>query len=431
MKPTQIALAGRILQSLSKLHPPSGPTVRESNALLRTLQTSFQKELDTNHPDPKANHVRESVGLLSSGFGESNLKDMNDQLWTTLAVGMNPAATNKQRLAIKLEEILDRPDVSLIDLDALLQLHLTTIKKESSKSEHDPIYDRLDRWLWNADMSVRKAFFTSDCLHTAMRTFLYQTNETMVWKWLNAVYQRQSIDVPVTTKKWLFVEDVMVSTLMRMAKSAKRLDDAATQLVFASQYRFDSGRIPVPEQITKQVSPGLLQLSSRVLCQGILQAGPSHGISAETFDKVLQVLQPGGPISALERDFCAVYHPESVRYQGLFSGLQDSVNAESLFKAKSTYSSHLLTLWTKSLKAAAEAALEDAQPKQASCLLNTALDLGLANHHFVQVLRTAIREALAGSKSTRFPLQRVSFSSLQLSSKSIHTTAAQLVPDGT
>ena len=125
------------------------------------------------------------------------------------------------------------------------------------------------------------------------------------------VYARKLVAAPVSSVTWLWVEDILVSSLIDYALRRNSLFEAAQQYLHASQYQIQTER-PVSDPLFRNMASWRLTVS-------IMRARKAHDLDAEMFDSMLSNL------SSLRGDaqICRIYYPTNPNAQDLVAFLNN------------------------------------------------------------------------------------------------------------
>lgn len=375
------ALRGRIQQLLASLHPPSPPTAREGQQLLNVLQGSFQKQLDEKHPNPfrsrAALHDQHHVPVArdsASSHATTNYfaSVLSHPLISTAAA---PKLPGRDAVA-SLERLLATSKLNTATLIPLMTAYTRSRKTGDLKNTTDTLLlaDRLHVWLQSTDPSIRDSFFLDrSCLNSATAMLLSEKNEAVLWKWLRMVYERDLINADLTDRRWLAVEDQLVSATIQLSLRRRDVQGAATHFVQACQYRIDSGRV-LPRQSEPQSS---MVLSAKPLASSIIYYRHNHGIPSDLFTKVLHNLLPWSYIPSgpeFSSAFCALYDPAKPTAHLLSHHLSNHDHAQLLVDRQARASPTSRKTIMRAILDASKLALEQGHRKQASRLINYAID---------------------------------------------------------
>jgi len=373
------ALRGRIQQLLASLHPPSPPTAREGQQLLNVLQGSFQKQLDEKHPhpfrpklDPHDKHhvaiARESVSShATTNYFASVLSH------PVISTASDPSPVGPDAVA-SFERLLATSKLNTTTLQPLMTSYTRTRKSGDLKNTTTLLGDRLDVWLQSTNTSIRENFLLDkSCLNAATAMLLSEKNETVLWKWLRMVYERDMVKADLADRRWLVVEDQLVSATMQSSLRRKDVEDAAQHFVQACQYRIDSGR----SQTRSSDSPASMPLSAKPLASSIIYYRHEHGIPSDLFTKVLNFLLPWSYIPSgpeYSRAFCALYDPTKPTAHLLAHFLSKQDLAQLLIDRQARASPTSRKTIMTAILDASKLALEHGHKKEASLLLDYAID---------------------------------------------------------
>lgn len=380
MKTTAV-LSARMRQFLANLHPPSPPTQQEGRELIGLLQTSFKRQLDFNHPAPRAPDVVDGQNIPLKD--EVIIAQANQHLQWILNHPLVDSPNSRSRNILSAWDAAYAENrLALPLMRSLLSAYLFDLKaqrhsKSIDSQNCDSLSSRLNAWLYGASHTDRDNFFlfTHVILKPAIEVLTFENQESLIWNWLRIVYERLLIRAELSDTRWLAVEDTIVSLLMRNAIHRGDNAEAAAHFVQAAQYRMTSGRTaPVPTQHDSDTYHYALTESWKRLGALIIYNRSSHDIPADIFDSAMKYAMPfqEAPSSALE--FCMIYHPdpELASHQPLVAALRNKANRAVFLTTQKTASKPARQALLTCLEDAAQSCQEKGNRKEAASLLNFA-----------------------------------------------------------
>lgn len=369
-------------QLLASLHPPSPPTAREGQQLLTVLQTSFQKRLDEQHPNPSRGrcdpHDKHDVPIARESASSYATANYLGSILSHPAIGVANPLKTEQDVINSFEQLLSEDKLTPATLVLLVKRYM--LARRHGKAETGASFgDRLDIWMHSTDQSTRKTFLLDrHFLNNATAMLVNEMNEAVLWKWLRLVYERKLVDASLKDRWWLSVEDRLVSTIMRVAIRRGHLEDAALQFIQACQYRVDSGR-GSPSFLAAKFNASnhdSMVTSAMVLASAIIYRRHQHGIPADLFATLPQFLlgwsHKAGP--EFSHTFCNIYNPVKPDAKGLFNHLKKEAQAQILIDRQATASATSRKSVMTALLDASEVALDQGHRHEASFLLEFAID---------------------------------------------------------
>lgn len=284
----------------------------------------------------------------------------------------------------RFDKLVSAPELDLPHLTALIKVHSQGLKAGTQQRQHgERLGDRLNSWLHVTDRASREAFLLNKSTRQAALDLFYKEgNESVMWTWLRLVYERRLIQADITSAQWLDVEDFLVSNIMRLSIQRQDLADAAQQYLEACRYRFNSGRWD-----TSKTYQSMLHSSSR-LASAILFHRHQHGIDSTLFKNILQYLPSRIARQTLNFDFCSIYSPENPTARGIWETIKDPNSAQRLTQNLAAQYPHTRKVVMTSLLDAAKVALDEGKGRQASGILDFAID------HFPEYLPAREKEQI-------------------------------------
>lgn len=357
--------AARMSGWLARLHPPSPPTATESRHLLTLLQGSMKKKLDSEHPHPadtaSDKHVIPVDRLNTSR--QAAAAHFASVLHNPLLED-NRTPNNKNDLVSRLEQVLAeaRPDFTkIVNLSVALTKQF---RGRYATMQESHFTKRLHNWLLSTSTEEQKRFFLDGRTRDAVTAvLLLERNETVLWSWLQVVYERDNVSRTLRSPRWLLVEDHFVSTLMQIAIRRHDLNEAAAQFNEAVAYKLRSGR--VRGEFDGSGLPG------RRLAAAIIFHRQEHNIDACLFETAMKNLPQWQDSHHANVAFCALYDPLRPSTEMLHSHLND---AESLVHFHDAQKNHWRTrkITMIALLDAAKLCLDQGKRTQAGFFLDFA-----------------------------------------------------------
>lgn len=387
---TTNALATSMRRLLANLHPPSPPTAKEGQQLLSVLQKSFKSRLDEQHPAPSQHDFwpksfdQSDIPVTTQSTSSHATNTHLSAILTNPILGSSDALHMRKDAIFRFDKLVSAPEVDLPHLTALIKVHSQGLKAGTQQRQHgERLGDRLNSWLHVTDRASREAFLLNKSTRQAALDLFYKEgNESVMWTWLRLVYERRLIQADITSAQWLDVEDFLVSNIMRLSIQRQDLADAAQQYLEACRYRFDSGRWD-----TSKTYQSMLHSSSR-LASAILFHRHQHGIDSTLFKNILQYLPSRIARQTLNFDFCSIYSPENPTARGIWETIKDPNSAQRLTQNLAAQYPHTRKVVMTSLLDAAKVALDEGKGRQASGILDFAID------HFPEYLPAREKEQI-------------------------------------
>ena len=369
---TTTALASRLRQFLVNLHPPSPPTAQEGKELLKIIQSSFKRQLDAQHPNPQnvaAPYNRDlstSIPLYRESISTHATNSHMSSILVHPILGSLENLHTRDDIVARFEKLVAE---SRLDIPRLLTLMQWYNKSTTNGRSVDSFGDKLNVWVLSTSESLQTEFFTNvKALDSAIRTLAPQSKESILWTWLRTIYERDSLNTTLRSSKWLYAEDKLVASLVRVALHDGDVDEATQQYIEACDYRYKSGR----QDRVKADTSSTMSQSGMSLASFVLLRRKNHGITPDLFAKALPFLPSWSRHSDTSAELCAVYDPTTPTADLLYSKL--SRNAEVLIgrqkKASRTSRSAVMT----ALLDASLLSLDQGKKSQAAFLLNFAVD---------------------------------------------------------
>jgi hypothetical protein len=314
---------------LSKLHPPSPATSRESQQLLRLLDTSFRHRLDDLHPGPRANEQhtsREQVPLANSQGTDSHLYSVLHH--PLLAANVDcPQGDRRLRPSLIFEIAVRESRVSSQLLYTCCRHYMDNDTPFEAVPSDRLLGPRIASWLSSTTAGIRRDTLTNTKIIPVLLPVMYADGlEDVVWTWLSAVYKRpwdltEAVNPPLISH--FTVEDTFVSAMMRESIRRGAFEDAVQQFVKASEYRATLGRARITHDATMDVHEYRPLLKSwKRISTVILSRRSTHGISSPAFKSLLQCSVPLSSQSLISKGTLLLYHPEKPSSETLFRELQ-------------------------------------------------------------------------------------------------------------
>ena len=234
---------------ISKLHPPSLATPRESQQLLRLLDTSFRRRLDDAHPSPHICQENRDAQTLSPTcslrLSDSHLNSVLHHPLLAANVASH-AECSGPRASRVFEEGVRGSRVSAQLIQSCCQLYLKNIKRSGSVASESTLGGKIAAWL-SSSADKRSQILTDVRVLPELISVMYADGlEDVVWNWLSMVYGRNwgELDArSVPTVNLLDVEDAYVSAMTRASISRGQFEDAVQQFCQKQvKYRIASRR---------------------------------------------------------------------------------------------------------------------------------------------------------------------------------------------
>lgn len=355
-------------QLLNNLHPPSPPTAQENRQLLNVLQSSFKRQLDARHPNPLATTQNDhSIPMHRDSVSAHATATHMRSLLAHPIIGSLTGLHDRNDAVAKFDRLIAESPVDLSKLAGLIQWYSRATKAEGTTASEDTLGTKLNAWLLSADDTIRSEFFLNEgTLIAALRMLYAESNESVLWKWLGTVYERESLDTTLQSKQWLRVEDWLVSTLIRMAISRGYINEAAQQYVQACQYKLDSGRVSSSRDTTS------MTISGNRLASSIIFLRHNHGITPILFSESLRFLPSASTNPETSYIFCSIYSPTAPSADALYSNLRHQSDMLLVRQRKASPTSRKTIL--TALLDASRLSLDQGKRTQAAFLLDFAID---------------------------------------------------------
>ena len=321
---------------IAKLHPPGPATPRESQQLLRLLDASFRRRLDDAHPAPRTFKEIESthyLGPLASPPVSGSHLDSVLQHPLLATNGATDAQDNRLRASLVFAEAVRASRVSNRLVQSCCQLYLKGLKQSGSLASDSTLGRRLAAWLSAGSASTRSQTLTDARVLPELISVMYADGlEDEVWHWLSMLYERNWGDVhaqPVPAVNLLDVEDAYVSAMARPSIARGALEDAVQQIVKASEYRIASSRATTKHTAEED---GLdyrpLLRSWQRITTAILYKRHAHGVSAPSFDALLEYSIPFSLRPTISKGFLMLYHPAKETSDVLFQEFRSNADRQ-------------------------------------------------------------------------------------------------------
>ena len=318
MRATSVLLLKRLAR---RLHPPGPVTTKESQQLLRLLDSSFRKRLDERHPAPGAvdgQLTQNEVPIVRPRAADSHLDSVlhhpllaTNELETVLVQKLTAIQTFENAVRDS------RVDTTL--LYECCKRYLASIKHSRTVSSRARLGVKIDAWMSSAPAQIQKEVLTDIRLLQVLLPVMYANSlEGTVWNWLSNVYGRTwaAADASLASAPLLEVEDMFVSEMMGNSIKSSNYEDAVQQFIKANEYR--------TLQNLKAASsyPPLKKAWARI-SSAIVYRRQDHKISESAFDALLACNGPAPLTSIVGKEFLMVYHPSKPNSDALYGKLQD------------------------------------------------------------------------------------------------------------
>lgn len=384
MKTTNV-LASSMRRLLANLHPPAPLTAREGQQLLNVLQKSFSNRLDEQHPAPSQHEFwpkaldQNDIPISTQSTSSYATNTHMGSILANPVLGSVDGLYAKKDAISTFDKLVSGSQVDLPHLTGLLRIYTRGLKKGAQSRQHgERLGDRLNSWLHVTDRSMRESFLLNkETIRAALDLFFAERNEAVLWTWLRLVYERRLIQADVTSVEWLRVEDLLVSTLMRLSIRRGDNADAAQQFLEACRYRLDSGRLVPSKHETgpesKSPYPAMKESSNR-LAAAIMFHRHRHGIGSDLFKTVLEYL-PAHQINPIQNyEFCVIYSPDHPTAKELHETLNNERHAQQLIHSLAAAKPENRKIVMTSLLDASKVSIDQGWRNRASFLLNFAID---------------------------------------------------------
>ena len=242
----RVTTALLIRNLISKLHPPSAATPRESQQLLRLLGSSLQKQLDDAHPVPqRSQDVGKDVDQIPIETARATSLHLDSILHHPLleAHGLLTASSQQSTRdpVLGFEAALKGGTLDLVKLRRFAALYGAGLKHKQGKISNG-IGPLIAAWFNAADLTMKVEFITGDeqAISEVIPVMFEDGMEEVVWTWLSMLYQRSwpsSADYQPSRGRLLHAEDSFVSYMMRGSIQRGAFQDAAQQYIQARDYR--------------------------------------------------------------------------------------------------------------------------------------------------------------------------------------------------
>ena len=375
----RVTTALLIRNLISKLHPPSAATPRESQQLLRLLGSSLQKQLDDAHPVPQRSHeVGEIVDPIPIETARATSLHLDSILHHPLLEAHGLLTANGQHLSkdpvLGFEAALKGGTLDIAKLRRFVALYKAGLKQGQAKISNG-IGPLIAAWFDAADLITRVKFMTGDehAVSEVIPVMYADGMEEVVWTWLGMLYQRSWSSTPgpqPSVGKLLQAEDMFVSQMMRASIQRGNLQDAAQQYVQAQNYR-----------LARDGDHALTLLNSwRRISSAVLARRFKHGIDPVTLSQLLArrasiVTVPfvaSDHSRLLGSEHLQLYHPT----QPTASPLQDALQNKQYLQAWSTWNRSASDGWRRRLLStfldAAQLSLDQNLSRQATFFVDFA-----------------------------------------------------------
>ena len=364
---------------ISKLHPPSPITPRESQKLLRLLNTSFQRRLDDLHPSPRLHQEDESphgrVPLVSSREPDPHLHSVLHHPLLEPNVA-KPTENSKLRAAQIFREAVRDTRVSPQLIHSCCRRYLEGVKRSEAVPSDSLLGVKIAAWLSSVSDSTRCEILTNTRLLPDLIYVMYADGkEGEVWDWLSTVYKRMWGDPdarPPDIVDLLDVEDSFVCAMAQAPIRLGALEDAVQQFIQASKYRVQSRRGNVRPNVNDELSYRPLLKSWRRIAAAILFKRRAHGISPSAFNELLGLSIPFTAHPTISKGFMMLYHPEARTSEVLYQELRSEVDRQCWASWCRTSSHAMRKALLLAILDAAELSLTHQRPEESQFFLDLA-----------------------------------------------------------
>ncbi|ETN47062.1 uncharacterized protein HMPREF1541_01252 [Cyphellophora europaea CBS 101466] len=306
-----------LLRSIvSKLHPPSPATARESQRLLRSLDGAFRKRLDEVHPAPSLDAHRESDAPADGNHSVNTHLDailQHPLLQSKNTAGAQPGSS---RAVTLIDRILREGALDMDSLRKAAQIYLSDAQT-FKRNEREQLAPRLAAWMASASDAQRTEFFTtSTTVGPVLLVMSRDGADETVWEWLKHLHRCKDASFVAHQqhlRTWLDAEDEFVSCMISNALRKKQFTAAAQQYVAAAAHRATLPQ-PAPMIAAWTRIASLVAMKRR-----------RHGIPSALFSRVLA---HAPPLDAMAKTyyssgFLALYHPDRPSVQPLYHDLHN------------------------------------------------------------------------------------------------------------
>lgn len=358
-------------QFLANLHPPSPPTTKEGQELLNVLQTSFRKQLDARHPSPfqhqRTSHNEDAIPISRESTSSHATTSYFGSVLAHPILGSLDGLHNKEDAVIKFDRMIAESRVDTTRLFSLIKWYNNKIKSPGHVADGETFGEKLNTWLHTTNSHAREDFFLDPSgLRAAIDMLASEGNESVLWKWLRMIYERDSINSDLHSESWLHVEDQLVSGIMRLAILRNDLNDAAQQFISACRYRLQSGRA---DPLTTP-----LLVSGKRLASSIIYHRYKHNISSDLFSSAMTYLPSWSSGPETSSAFCALYDPVQPSSKPLLHHLKNKSEANTLTSRQQRASRSSRKAVMTAMLDASKLSLDQGSKIQAAFFLNFAID---------------------------------------------------------
>lgn len=318
---------------LSKLHPPSPATPRESQQLLRLLDTSFRDRLDEIHPSPRAASeagTSDSIPLGSSRAANLLIDSvLHHPLLESRSPKAKPLSNGRLWAVTEFENALRDGKVSHAILQSCSSRYLEKNAHGVAAPSTTLLGTKIAAWLSSASDTSKEMFFTDTNLLRRIVHLMYVDGlEEVVWTWLSMLYQRDWFgrnSSSFSDQTYLDAEDVFISVMIQASMKKRAYEDAVHQFVKASEYRASSTPTCGPEggSLVKSGYRPLFKSWRNISAMLLFERKQLNlNICPSSFDNLLKY-GPSCLQSPIGRGVLMLYHPEKRSSKPLFHELQN------------------------------------------------------------------------------------------------------------
>ena len=293
---------------INKLHPPLPITPRDSNRLLASLKTSFQKQLDAAHPSPTKQASRHEEGVSVDGWSNTAKTATSSHVRSILSHPMLGTRQNVKNDANIHRALSSCVKEGSVDIPKLTHLVITYPPHGLAQ-----FAAALTSWFNLLECKEREYILTSNVTDALVPTMMRTGHEATAWQWLEMLYtgsfggiNEQSAHDP-SSDLWVQHEGRLVRQMAEYKICTERLLEAAEQIVAAIDYAVETRRHGC-DRIGRDRSE--LSKALRAVIFRILQTR-GVDLNATVYSAILQKMPPSNSI--VLSTFLRLYQPTSDR----------------------------------------------------------------------------------------------------------------------
>ena len=372
----RVTTALLIRNLISKLHPPSAATPRESQQLLRLLGSSLQKQLDDAHPVPqRPQDGGKDVDQIPIETARATSLHLDSILHHPLLEAHGLPTANGQQLTrdpvLAFEAALKGGTLDLVKLRRFVALYKTGLKQGQAKISHG-IGPLIAAWFNAADLNMKVRFMTGDeqAISEVIPVMYEDGMEEAVWTWLSMLYKRpwlSTADRQPSVGRLLQAEDMFVSHMMRASVQRGAFQDAAQQYIQARDYR----------KVRDSNGASPLLTSWRRISSAVLARRGKHSIESNIFSQLLKcepsiVAVPfvaSNPACLIGSEHLQLYHPTQPSATSLYNALRNKQYLEAWTAWNKTATEGWRRRFLSTFLDAAQMSLDQNVPSQATFFL--------------------------------------------------------------